>query len=71
VKMSLWTSYRSLSPRTRLLIGGGIMAYAGLGLFLSDKAEEAFGFVPTEQDKQRLKEAIPKISLVERGEREK
>jgi hypothetical protein len=69
--MSLWTSYRSLSPRTRLLIGGGIMAYAGLGLFLSDKAEEAFGFVPTEQDKQRLKEAIPKISLVERGEREK
>ena len=64
--MPLWQSYRSLSTRTRLLIGGGIMAYATLGLFLSDKAEETFGLVPSQEDKQRLQEAIPKIHVVNR-----
>lgn len=52
--------------RTRLLIGGGIMGYAMLGMFLSDKAEQSFGLTPTEQDKQRLKESVPKIHFVER-----
>lgn len=42
------------------------MGYAVLGLFLSDKAEEKFGFTPTEQDKQKLREAVPKIHMVER-----
>ncbi|TKA31408.1 hypothetical protein B0A50_02254 [Salinomyces thailandicus] len=50
--MSLWNSYRALSTRTRLLIGGGIMAYGVAGIFLSDKAEQALGFEPTEQDKR-------------------
>ncbi|TKA67220.1 hypothetical protein B0A55_08779 [Friedmanniomyces simplex] len=68
--MPLWTSYRALSMRTRLLIGGGIMAYATFGLLVSDKAEEALGLVPTEEDKQRLREAVPKIQTVERSGRE-
>lgn len=64
--MSLWTSYRSLSTKTRVLIGGGIMTYAVAGMFLSDKAEHAFGFTPTEQDRKRLQESMPRIHAVDR-----
>jgi hypothetical protein len=45
------------------------MAYAGLGLFLSDKAEEKFGLKPSEQDWEELREALPKIRTVDRKER--
>lgn len=64
--MSLWQSYRNISQRTRLLIGGGIMAYAVFGLFVSDRAEQALGLVPTEEDKQRLKGSLPRIHTVDR-----
>lgn len=59
-------SYRGLTPKTRMLIGGGIMAYAMFGLMLSDKAEAAFGFTPTEKDKKDLKDSVPKIHMVEK-----
>lgn len=42
------------------------MAYAALGLLLSDKAEEALGFTPSEKDKQDLRDGVPKIHMVER-----
>jgi hypothetical protein len=45
------------------------MAYAGLGLFLSDKAEEKFGLTPTEKDKEELRNALPKITTVEKSTR--
>lgn len=64
--MSLWQSYRNLAPKTRLLVGGGIMVWGAAGLLISDKAEQAFGFVPTEQDKEKLQEAIPKLHFVEK-----
>ena len=48
-----------------MLIGGGVMAYALFGLTLSDKAEEAFGYTATEKDKKDLRNAIPKIHVVE------
>lgn len=63
-------SYRALAPRTRVLIGLGIMAYAGAGLLASDKAEQAFGYTPSEEDKARLREAVPRVHMVERGEGE-
>ncbi|KAF2877562.1 hypothetical protein BDV95DRAFT_559563 [Massariosphaeria phaeospora] len=56
-------------PKTRILIGLGVMAYAGAGLFLSDKAEEKFGLVPTEKDKEELQKALPKVTTVEKGNR--
>lgn len=59
-------SYLNLSRRTRMYIGAGVMAYAAFGLLLSDKAEEAFGFTPTEKDKQDLREAVPRLHTVER-----
>lgn len=64
--MSLWQSYRNLAPKTRLILGGGIMAWGAFGLFVSDKAEQAFGLVPTEQDKEKLQDSIPKIHFVEK-----
>ncbi|THY73626.1 hypothetical protein D6C86_09022 [Aureobasidium pullulans] len=63
--MSLWRYYNSLSPKTRLMVGGGAMAYACIGLFLSDTAEEKLGYTPTEEDKRRLREAMPRIRVVE------
>ncbi|KAA8622457.1 hypothetical protein PtrV1_03763 [Pyrenophora tritici-repentis] len=42
------------------------MAYAAAGLYLSDKAEEKFGLTPTEQDRKQLREALPRISPVEK-----
>ncbi len=45
------------------------MAYAAAGLYLSDKAEEKFGLVPTEKEKEELRLALPKITVVEKGNR--
>lgn len=59
-------SYRNLTPKTRLFIGVGIMAYAGFGLLASDQAEKSFGFTPTEQDRERLRTSVPKIRVVEK-----
>jgi hypothetical protein len=49
-----------------MVIGVGIMAYAGAGLYLSDMAEEKLGFTPTEKDKEQLREALPKMTPVEK-----
>lgn len=64
--MSLWQSYRALAPRTRLFIGGGIMAYAAFGLLASDQAEQLLGWTATEEDRKRLKEEMPKVLVVDR-----
>lgn len=47
------------------MVGGGIISYACLGLFLSDTAEEKLGYTPTEEDKKRLRESLPRIRVVE------
>lgn len=44
------------------------MGYAGLGILLSDKAEEKFNLVPTEQDKENLRESLPRIRFVDRDD---
>ncbi|PSN69512.1 hypothetical protein BS50DRAFT_586805 [Corynespora cassiicola Philippines] len=67
--MALWQWYRGIAPKTRIVIGVGVMAYAGLGMFLSDRAEEHLGLVPTEKDKEELRKAIPTITPVERNNR--
>jgi len=64
--MSLWQSYRNLAPRTRLFIGGGIMAYAAFGLLASDQAEQLLGWTATEEDRKRLKEELPKVHIVDK-----
>jgi hypothetical protein len=49
-----------------MMVGGSVIAWGALGLFISDRAEESFGLVPTEEDKRRLKEAVPKVHFVEK-----
>ena len=58
-------SFSSLQPRTRLYIGLGTMAWAGLGLLLSDKAEEVFGLKPTEKDRQALEDVLPRVRRID------
>ncbi|KAI9720224.1 MAG: hypothetical protein M1812_003042 [Candelaria pacifica] len=64
--MSLWQSYRALAPRTRLFFGLGAMAWAGFGILMTDQAEKEFGMVPTEEDKHRLEEMMPKVTFVQK-----
>lgn len=58
-------SFRNLQPRSRMYVGVGIMAYSALGLAVSSKAEEKFGMVPTEKDREKLRDVWPKIMTVE------
>lgn len=60
--------YLALTPRTRIIIGLGVMTYAGAALFLSDRAEETFNLKATEEEKRRLNEMIPKIRTIDRPE---
>lgn len=64
-RMSLWQSFRNLTPRTRLYFGLGAIAWSGVGLLLTDKAEETFGLKPTEEDKKELEVMVPRIRRVE------
>ena len=41
------------------------MAWAGLGLSLSDKAEDVFGLRPTEKEREGLKDLLPKLRRVD------
>jgi len=59
-------SFRNLSPRTRLTVGLGIIAWGAIGLYVSDTAEKKFGFEPSERDKEALREVMPKITVVEK-----
>jgi hypothetical protein len=59
-------SYTSLTPRTRALFGLCIMANAALALQFSDDIERFLGLVPTKEEEQRLRGALPKVSVVER-----
>ncbi|KAL8780492.1 MAG: hypothetical protein Q9213_006452 [Squamulea squamosa] len=63
--MSLWQSFLNLQPRTRIYIGIGVMVYSGFGLLLANKAGEKFGMVPTEQHREELKRALPKIRSID------
>ncbi|KAF2656107.1 hypothetical protein K491DRAFT_715651 [Lophiostoma macrostomum CBS 122681] len=67
--MAVWQWYKNITPKTRIFIGLGVMAYAGAGMLLSDQVEEKLGLVPTEQDKEQLRTALPQITTVEREKR--
>ncbi|KAI5844592.1 hypothetical protein DFP73DRAFT_594695 [Morchella snyderi] len=67
--MSLWQYYRNLTPQTRALVGAGVVVYATAMLYISDAAEKKLDLVPTEEDKRRLEELVPKVRAVERREK--
>ncbi|KAI1491386.1 hypothetical protein F4809DRAFT_638268 [Biscogniauxia mediterranea] len=66
--MSLLQSFRNLSPRARLGVGVGLLAWGVIGLQLSDRAEEKY-FKASEEEKAALRALGPSITTVERGER--
>lgn len=49
-----------------MLIGVGIMAYAGVATYLTDRFEEKMDIVPTEKDFEELRDSLPKITIVEK-----
>ncbi|KAF4250879.1 hypothetical protein KXW98_007253 [Aspergillus fumigatus] len=66
--MSLWSSYRSLTPKTRALFGVGLMAWASLGLWFSPQIENAMGMVPSAEEKEELERKLAlRVSRVEKG----
>jgi hypothetical protein len=58
--------YLSLAPRTRLVLGGSLIAWATIGIYVSDTSEKAFGLEATDEDRKRLQEVLPRIREVER-----
>lgn len=47
-------------------MGASLLAWGVVGLYLSDQAEEKYGFKPSEKDKAELDKMTPKIRLVDR-----
>ncbi|KAI0161684.1 hypothetical protein GGR52DRAFT_134144 [Hypoxylon sp. FL1284] len=66
--MTLLQSFRNLSPRARAGVGVGLLAWGGLGLYLSDRAEEQYGLTPTDDDKAALAQALPRITAVDKSD---
>ncbi|PWY74569.1 hypothetical protein BO94DRAFT_589241 [Aspergillus sclerotioniger CBS 115572] len=65
--MSFWSSYRSLSPKTRALFGVGVMAWASIGLWVSPQVENAMGLAPTKEEQEALDRKLAvRISRVEK-----
>ncbi|KAI1205683.1 uncharacterized protein F4807DRAFT_464364 [Annulohypoxylon truncatum] len=59
-------SFRNLSPRTRIGVGLGLLAWGAVGLHLSDRAEQRYGFTPTEEDEAELAKVFPRITAVDK-----
>ncbi|ETI20505.1 hypothetical protein G647_08542 [Cladophialophora carrionii CBS 160.54] len=52
--MSLWSSYKTLSPKTRAMIGVALMLNASAMLLFSDQIEAALGVTPTPEEQQNV-----------------
>ncbi|KAJ5569785.1 uncharacterized protein N7459_009215 [Penicillium hispanicum] len=52
--MSLWSTYRSLTPKTRALFGIGVMAWAAIGLWTTPQVENALGMQATKEEQEEL-----------------
>ncbi|KAI1476355.1 hypothetical protein K445DRAFT_323574 [Daldinia sp. EC12] len=66
--MSLLQSFRNLSPRARIGVGLGLLAWGAIGLQLADRAEERYGFTPTDEDKAALAKILPSVTAVDRND---
>jgi hypothetical protein len=64
----MFKAYKNLSPKARAGVGVGIIAWGAAGLYFTDKAEESFGYTPTEKDKEELERWKPRIITVDKTE---
>ena len=60
-------SFRSLSPRARAGVGAALLAWGFIGLQIADRAEERFGYTPSEEDREALDRMRPRIIPVDRA----
>jgi hypothetical protein len=60
------SKYQGLTPKTKALVGIGVMGYAVAGLYLSDTAEEKLGMKATDEDKAKLREMIPRVHTIDK-----
>ncbi|KAL1847285.1 hypothetical protein Plec18167_001367 [Paecilomyces lecythidis] len=68
--MSFWSSYRALTPKTRLIFGVGLMAWASVGMWMSPEVENALGLAPTKEAQEELERKLAvRVASVEKGER--
>ncbi|KAI5795476.1 hypothetical protein DFH27DRAFT_612734 [Peziza echinospora] len=61
--------FSTLPPKTRILIGLGLIGYSAGGLLFSDAVEKVGGFTPSEEERERLRGVVPRVVVVEREER--
>ncbi|ORY63150.1 putative fatty acid activator Faa4 [Pseudomassariella vexata] len=65
--MSLLQTFRNLSPRMRLGVGVGMLAWGAIGLQLSDRAEDKYGLKASEKDHAALNQMVPTIVTVDKA----
>ncbi|KAJ5666181.1 uncharacterized protein N7477_008629 [Penicillium maclennaniae] len=69
--MSLWSTYRSLTPKTRALFGVGVMIWASIGLWTTPQVENALGMASTKEEQEALdRQLAVRISRVGGDEKE-
>ena len=65
---SLLRAFTNLTPRTRALIGFGLIAYASIAMYTTDAVAPSLGFDATERDRDEVKRWVPRVSVRERQE---
>lgn len=64
--MPLWRTYTALQPRTRIILGLSIIAYASIVMYATDQVSPSLGFEATEKDREELRRYVPRVSVHER-----
>jgi len=52
-----------------MLLGFGLMANAALALQFSDSIETALGMTPSKDEEMKLREVVPRLSVIEKEEK--
>jgi hypothetical protein len=58
------SAFKNLSRNTRLAVGLTVIAWGGLGLWYSDRAEQKYQ--PTEKDKDEMAKYTPKLTPIDK-----
>lgn len=66
-----YSTYRTLTPKTRALFGVGVMAWATIGLWTSPQVESALGMQPSKEEQDALDRKLQvRVSYAEPDEKD-
>lgn len=66
-----YSTYRTLTPKTRALFGVGVMAWATIGLWTSPQVESALGMQPSKEEQDALDHKLQvRVSYAEPDEKD-